>query len=124
MTRRAFIACIGYSHLGAKYRVTDEDGRMLVASSRDPEFDAARVLLAEGVTGRLEIWRASATHAAMYLDIEKAAGLTVEETATKGPRMVKWVPSSYGSAGIDGSKPALGAGMGRERPTCRSKNGV
>jgi len=123
MTRRAFIACIGYGRTGAKYRVTDEGGRVLVARSRDPEFDAARVLLAEGATGRLEIWRASATDAAMYLDIE-AAGLTVEETTTKGPRLVKWRPNSYGSAGFDRSNGALGARMGRERLTCASKNGV
>jgi hypothetical protein len=121
MTRRVFIACIGYSHLGAKYRVTDEDGRVLVASSRDPEFDVARVLLAEGVAGRLEVWRATGTEAAMYLDIEKAAGLTVEETVTKGPRMVKWVPSSYGSAGFGGSDLEIGAGMGRKHPPYGSK---
>jgi hypothetical protein len=89
MTRRVFIACIRYGHSGARYRVTDEGGRVLVASSRDPEFDAARVLLAEGVTGRLEIWRASATCAAMYLDIEKAAGLMVEESATVSPPRIR-----------------------------------
>jgi hypothetical protein len=90
MTRRVLIACIGYGHSGARYRVTDEGGRMLVASSRDPEFDAARVLLAEGVTGRLEVWRATGTEAAMYLDIEKAAELMVEESATASPRIRSW----------------------------------
>jgi hypothetical protein len=119
-----FIACIGYGHSGARYRVTDEGGRELVASSRDPEFDAARVLFSEGVTGRLKIWRASATYAAMYLDIEKAAELTVEETDTEGPRIVKWRPSSYASAALDRSNPGLTAGMDRECPTCGLKNGV
>jgi|RhiMetdeSRZDD1v2_1073273.scaffolds.fasta_scaffold358681_2 hypothetical protein len=92
MMRRVFIACTGYTEAGARYRVTDEDGRVLVARSRAPEFDAARALLAQGVTGRLETWWVSATYPAMVLDIEKAAGLTVEESATVSPVIRKWKP--------------------------------
>jgi hypothetical protein len=92
MTRRVFIACTGYTDTGARYRVTDEDGRLLVANTRDPAFAAARALLAKGVTGRLEVWRASATFPAMILDIERAALLRTVETETEGPKLAKWCP--------------------------------
>jgi hypothetical protein len=92
MTRRVFIECIGYGPTGARYRVTDENGRVLVSASRVPEYDAARVLVAEGVTGRLEVWRATATSPAMILDIEWAARMTVEENTTTSPTLRKWKP--------------------------------
>jgi hypothetical protein len=114
MTRRVFISCTRYAQTGARYRVTDEDGRVLVASSRVPEFDAARALLAKGVTGRLEIWWASAAFPAMRLDIETAAGLTVVETDAGGLKMIKWKPGAYNSAAIAGSQRVLAAGMGLE----------
>ena len=90
MTRRVFIECTGYGPAGARYQVADEEGRVLLTGSRTPAFDAARALLAAGATGRLEIWRASATYPAMVVDIERGAGLTVEESATVSPTIRKW----------------------------------
>ena len=106
MTRRVFIECTGYTETGARYRVTDEDGRELVARSRVPEFDAARALLAKGVTGRLESWWVSATYPAMILDIEKAVGLTVVETETVGPKVVKWSPRDFSAIAEGGGTSA------------------
>jgi len=85
-----FIECTGYGLAGARYQVTDEEGRVLLTGSRTPAFDAARTLLGEGATGRLEIWRVSAAYPAVILDIERAAGLTVEESATVSPTTRKW----------------------------------
>ena len=40
---------------GQRYRATYA-GAVLVDSSRNPEFDACRALLARGITGKLETW--------------------------------------------------------------------
>jgi hypothetical protein len=95
MTTRVFIECVAYGQAGARYQVTTETGRVLVAGSRVPAFDAARALLAEGVTGRLEVWRPGGSHPAMILDIERAAGLTVAESERHGPRIARWAASTY-----------------------------
>jgi hypothetical protein len=41
---------------GQRYRV-NYAGNILVDSSRYPEFDACRALLALGLTGKVEVWR-------------------------------------------------------------------
>jgi hypothetical protein len=92
MTRQVFIECTHYGPAGARYQVTDEEGCVLLTGSRTPVFDAARTLLGEGATGRLEIWRVSAAYPATVVDIERAAKLTVVETATIGPKIAKWNP--------------------------------
>lgn len=99
--RRIFIECTGYGQTGARYRVTDEGGRVLVDGSRNPEFEAARVLAAEGVTGALEVWRPAGTFPSMKLDIEKAAGLSVVETGSIGPRIVRWTDNPVWSRAKD-----------------------
>jgi hypothetical protein len=93
MTTRIFIECTGYGQAGARYRVMTETGRVLIASSRVPAFDAARALLAEGVTGRLEVWRPQGTHPAMVLGIQRGAELTVLEGERQGPRFGAWKPA-------------------------------
>jgi hypothetical protein len=111
MIRRIYIDCIGYGKTGANYRITDEDGRLLVPNTRDPEFAAARALLAKGVTGRLEVWRASAMFPAMTMDIEKAAGLRTMETESEGPKFVKWNSPGSEFAGVGSGDRANRAGM-------------
>ncbi len=64
---------------------------VLVNSSREPEFDAARRLVALGVKGNAETWRPGATAPAMRFDIELAAGVTVEESERRGPRFRRWL---------------------------------
>jgi hypothetical protein len=88
--RRLFIKCTGHGQTGARYRVTDENGHVVVDGSRNPEFDAARVLSAEGVTGDMEVWRPAGAFPSMRIDIEKAARLSVVEGATIGPIITQW----------------------------------
>jgi hypothetical protein len=99
--RRIFIKCTGHGQTGARYRVTDEGGHVLVDGSRNPEFDAARVLAAEGVIGTMEVWRAAGTFPSMRLDIEKAARISVEESSTIGPRIVRWTDNPVWSRAKD-----------------------
>ena len=55
------------------------DGKLLVENSRDPEFDAARALVAKGITGKLTMLDGKTGKPRTIIDIEKAARLTAEE---------------------------------------------
>jgi hypothetical protein len=71
--------------------------------------------LAEGVTGRLEVWRPRAAHPAMWLDIEKAAEVTVLEGDRQGPRFGKWTPAptTLGANSDNEPDPQFAAEMAR-----------
>ena len=64
-------------------------GKLLVERSRDPECDAARALLAKGLTGKLTLLDGKTGKPRTIIDIEKAAFLTTEEGPT-GPRFVRY----------------------------------
>src|SRR6185503_18854873 len=65
------------------------DGKLIVDRSRDPECDAARALSAMGYTGKLTMLDGKTGKPRTIIDVEKAAGLTVEETGNF-PRFRKW----------------------------------
>jgi hypothetical protein len=68
------------------------EGETLVSSSRVPECDAARVLLAMGITGALTMLDGKTGKPRTIIDIEKAAKLTVLENERSGPRFISWRP--------------------------------
>jgi hypothetical protein len=74
-------------------RASLPDETVLVASSRQPFLDAARVLIAAGYDPGcwLEGWRAGATAFALRARLGIAAGLTVDETRTV---FAPWKPFS------------------------------
>jgi hypothetical protein len=76
---------------GQRYRVTYL-GSVLVESTRNPEFDACRALLAQSITGHLEVWRAGRSAPDARLDIERGAKLTTEEGDRQTLRVVRWKP--------------------------------
>ena len=67
--------------------------RVMVADNKDPEHELARALLAEGITGTVEICDAVTGKPRTLVNIEKAAKLAVEENS-RGFRTVKWRPFS------------------------------
>ena len=67
-------------------------GETIVRDSRVPECDLARALKAKGFTGRVTLLDADTSNPRMEINIEKAAKLTVEESATRGLRFTKWKP--------------------------------
>src|SRR5262245_5197129 len=87
--QRIWIEATGLGASGLRYRVT-HNGVTLIESTKNPEFDSARALLAQGIVGQLEVWRRGASSPAMRLDIEKGARLTVEEGDVEGLRFVLW----------------------------------
>jgi hypothetical protein len=91
ITHRITIEPASRGERGQRYRAT-YDGAVLIESSRNPEFDACRALMAQGVSGLAEIWWRGGSFPAMTLDIAGAAELTVSETDKEGPRLIRWRP--------------------------------
>jgi hypothetical protein len=79
---RIDIDCIGHNAKGLLWRVT-HDGKVILETSRTPAFDACRLLLAFGKTGRLEIYFDEQHR--LSVDIVTGAGLTVIDNAHEGP---------------------------------------
>ena len=69
------------------------DGKLLVERSRDPEFDAARALVAKGVTGKLTMLDGKTGVPRTIIDIEGAAKLRVVEESVNGLRFRKVTPA-------------------------------
>ena len=67
------------------------DGKLLVERSRDPECDAARALLAKGITGKLAMCDGNTGVPRTIINIEKAAGLQVTEERRDGLRFRRYV---------------------------------
>ncbi|QIG48807.1 hypothetical protein G5V57_14365 [Nordella sp. HKS 07] len=78
---RAFMELRGFGARGPRYqvRMNKPDGMIIVESTREPLFAAARVLLARGITGKLELWDFTRSFCRMQGDIERLARLTVAE---------------------------------------------
>ena len=70
------------------------NGEMIVTDSRDPEPEAARALLAKGITGKLTILDAITGEPRTIIDIEKAAKLRTDDTRM---RFATWKPFSAAS---------------------------
>jgi hypothetical protein len=102
LTHRIDVQVIRYSVRGPIYLAMYR-GEVLV-EHWTPEFEACRALLAQGIIGKLEIWRPGGAYPALILDIEKAARLTVKETSAESVRIVPWVPF----AGDAGSRKTAG----------------
>ena len=71
------------------------EGEVIVKNSKDAECDAARALLARGMTGKLTMVDAKTGKPRTFINIEKAAKLTVSETRSHGPRFARWTPNPW-----------------------------
>ena len=79
---RIDVECIGHNAKGLVWRVAHE-GKVILDKSRIPAFDACRLLLALGRTGKLDMY-CDGQHR-LSVDIVKGAGLTVVDSVTRGP---------------------------------------
>ena len=66
------------------------DGKLLVDRSRDPECDAARALIAKGITGTLTLLDGKTGIPRTVIDIEKAAKLRTVEESVRGLRFKRF----------------------------------
>ena len=77
---------------GQRYRVHYGDA-VLIEDTWNPEFEACRALVARGITGRLETWRAGKTHPDMIVpNVDEGARCTVVENDKVGPVIRPWQP--------------------------------
>ena len=72
---------------GRKWNV-EFDGELIVENSKDPECEAARVLLSRDITGMVTVTDGITGKPRHSFDIEKLAKLKIEE-GPHGPRFVK-----------------------------------
>jgi hypothetical protein len=86
------------------------NGEVIVKSSRNPEFDLARALLAPGLAGSVTLVDANTLRPRIVIkDIAKAAKFTVRENRSSGPELAKWVPMSETTLKrVNGRSPTVG----------------
>ena len=84
----------GYSPGAPHYRARlgGPDGEIIAEHTPTPFFDAARKLLARGITGTLEMWDTERPYARLRGDIAEMAKLTVIETDMVGPYIARHRP--------------------------------
>jgi hypothetical protein len=74
------------------------NGPCLVSSSRDPEHNAARALVARGYTGPFTVYAPSLTEPGRWVPVlrfksaEAASKWAAQEAGSVGPRFTKWRP--------------------------------
>ena len=85
---------IRYGARGPVYRVRCAD-EVLISACRSPLLDSCRALLARGITGRLELWRAGKATFDAACDIQLGAQYTVIESETESVRLARWSPAPW-----------------------------
>lgn len=76
---------------GQRYEVR-VDGEVLIERARDPEFEAARVLVEQGRTGMLHTRHAGSSIVSMRIPLAKAAKLTTTDGNHGRPSIRTWTP--------------------------------
>jgi hypothetical protein len=89
LEHRVEIELTHYTSSGARFRVTYL-GKTLIESARDPEHEACRALLAQGIKGKLVTYSPGSLVARMRIDIETGAKLTIIENVEEGPRRARY----------------------------------
>lgn len=89
MTLKILIEPTKLGQKGQRYQVTFED-EVILEDTSNPEYDACRVLLSRGITGRLETWRRNLSYPCLILDIARAAKLTVKDNNSGTPVICKY----------------------------------
>ena len=79
-------------------------GNLIVERSRDPECDAARALLAQGLTGKLRLCDGKTGVPRTIIDIEAASHQRVSEESRDGLRIGQCNPDSSLPRPEDASK--------------------
>jgi hypothetical protein len=67
-------------------------GKVIVADSADPETDLARALMAQGITGVVEIFDDRTGKPRSRVNIEAASKATFREDRRRGPHRQTWRP--------------------------------
>jgi len=93
-THRIEVQVVRYGVRGPVYRVRYAH-EVLISACRCPLLDSCRALLARGITGRLELWRAGKATFDAACDVQVGAQYTVVESETESVRLVPWSPAPW-----------------------------
>jgi hypothetical protein len=94
LTLRIEVQVIRFAVRGPVYRVMYAD-EVLIGACRCPLLDSCRALLARGITGRLELWRAGKATFDAACDVQIGAQYTIIESETESLRLARWSPSPW-----------------------------
>ena len=86
------------------------DGEVLCETTSSPVCASCRALMNRSITGPFETWRAGIPYACLRGDIERTAGLAIEEGNTTTVRFKQWQPHP-------GSHDAVSSGSGKSAST-------
>ena len=92
-------------------RLGGPDGEVLCDGVHNAVCETCRVLMSRGISGPFETWKAGVLHACMRGDIERTAGLTVDEGSAKSPRFRRWEPHPHSQNAVSRAR---GDAPGRE----------
>ena len=86
-------------------------GKVIVADSADPETDLARALMAQGITGVVEIFDDRTGKPRSRVNIEAASKVTFREDRRRGPHRQPWRPFAPESAGVSATAAEVVGGV-------------
>lgn len=114
---KAYMELRGYGARGPRYRVTMNTpaGMVLIQTTTEPLFAAARLLHSQGVSGQLQLWDSTRPFPRLQGDIERLSGLTVAEDQ-HGIRARKYVERT--ADGDFEDEAPEGAEIENDRPEC------
>src|SRR5262249_24499881 len=91
-THRIEVQVVRYGVRGPVYRVRYAH-EVLISACRCPLLDSCRALLARGITGRLELWRAGKATFDAACDVGGGARHACGESKTEVVRLARWPPA-------------------------------
>jgi hypothetical protein len=86
-------------------------GKVIVADSADPETDLARALMAQGITGVVEMFDDRTGKPRSRVNIEAASKVTFREDRRRGPHRQPWHPFATESATASASAAKVAGGV-------------
>jgi hypothetical protein len=106
---------------------TNYEGHAIAVGSTEPCLDAARALKAMGLTGRIEMWDTALPYCRFHTNIDKAAGLTIEEGDSLARlRRYRFYPGGDAQDGdfASGAVPVAQTGKGRSGESRAALTGI
>ena len=95
MTHRIYIEAVKYTNNGSTYEISFPVNPLTVQRKKGvkrPLTDGARLMLAHGQTGKVELWDRERSYPRMSGDVEDLAKITVSENEHHGPVFKRYRP--------------------------------
>ena len=94
-------------------------GKVIIADSADPETDLARALMAQGITGVVEIFDDRTGKPRSRVNIEAASKVTFREDRRRGPHRQPWRSFDPESATVSATAAEVVGGVDEMPPATK-----